>query len=197
MAVADQLEMRHAVLQPQQLDVTAVRLHVRAHAGERLLHPGLERHRVEVVDQQQAADHAVVREPEEQPFLSLLHQLANDPGQPLAVQLDDRRDQLVDRAAHERIGGRLDRGRQLLDAVEQLLPLGRLLPWRLDCHRRRPQLRPVGRWTTFRTRPAPVYMCTPQGRHGSNERTARMMSMPLKFSGPFSSKIGVFCTASS
>ena len=51
--------------------------------------------------------------------------------------------------------------------------------------------------TTFRTLPAPVYMCTPHGRHGSNDRTARMMSTPLKFSGPFSSKIGVFCTASS
>ena len=42
-----------------------------------------------------------------------------------------------------------------------------------------------------------MYMCTPHGRHGSNERTARMMSMPLNLSGPFSSKIGVFCTASS
>ena len=55
----------------------------------------------------------------------------------------------------------------------------------------------VGVWTTFRTDPLPPYMCTPHGRHGSNERTARMMSIPLKFSGPFSSKIGVFCTASS
>jgi hypothetical protein len=34
-------------------------------------------------------------------------------------------------------------------------------------------------------------------RQARNERTARMMSIPLKFSGPFSSKIGVFCTASS
>ena len=56
---------------------------------------------------------------------------------------------------------------------------------------------PSGRCTTFRTLPAPVYMCTPHGRHGSNERTARMMSTPLKFSGPFSSKMGVFWTASS
>ena len=52
-------------------------------------------------------------------------------------------------------------------------------------------------WITLRTRPRPSYMCTPHGRHGSNERTARMMSIPLKLSGPFSSKIGVFCTASS
>jgi len=56
---------------------------------------------------------------------------------------------------------------------------------------------PVGVCWTFFTRPTPVYMCTPHGRHGSKLRTARMMSMPLKFSGPFSSKIGVFCTASS
>ena len=48
----------------------------------------------------------------------------------------------------------------------------------------------------MRTLPFP-YMCTPQGRHGSKLWTARMMSTPLKLSGPFSSKIGVFCTESS
>jgi len=62
------------------------------------------------VDQQQAPDHAVAREPEEQPFLSLLRQLADNPRQPLAVQLDDRRDELVDRPAQERIGRRVDCG---------------------------------------------------------------------------------------
>ena len=45
--------------------------------------------------------------------------------------------------------------------------------------------------------PLPRYMWTPHGRHGSKLRTARMMSMPLNRSGGFSSKIGVFCTASS
>ena len=190
----DQLEVRDAVLERGQLHVPAVRLHVGAHARERLLHPGRERHRVEIVDQQETADHAVAREPEQQLFLSLLRQLPDDARQPFAVHRHDRRDELVDRAAHERVGRRIDRGGELLDPVEQLLPLaGR----NLDRHLRRPQLRPVGRWTTLRTLPAPVYMCTPHGRHGSNERTARMMSMPLKFSGPFSSKIGVFCTASS
>ena len=132
-----------------------------------------------------------------QRLLAALGELADDAREAVPVQLDDRRDELVDRAAHERVGGRLDRGGQLLDALEQLLPLGRLRALRFDRHLRRPQLRPVGRWTTLRTLPAPVYMCTPHGRHGSNERTARMMSMPLKFSGPFSSKIGVFWTASS
>src|ERR1035438_5018945 len=50
---------------------------------------------------------------------------------------------------------------------------------------------------SFNTFPPPRYMCTPQGKHGSKLRTARIMSMPLNVSGPFSSKMGVFCTASS
>ena len=55
----------------------------------------------------------------------------------------------------------------------------------------------MGECFTSITFPSPTYMCTPQGRHGSKLRTVRMMSMPLKFSGPLSSKMGVFCTASS
>ncbi len=45
--------------------------------------------------------------------------------------------------------------------------------------------------------PSPRYMCTPQGRQGSKLRTVRMMSMPLKCSRSFSSKIGWPWTASS
>ena len=37
----------------------------------------------------------------------------------------------------------------------------------------------------------------PHGMQGSKLRTVRIMSMPLKLSGPFSSKIGVCITASS
>ena len=55
----------------------------------------------------------------------------------------------------------------------------------------------MGECLTSSTLPSPRYMWTPQGRHGSKLRTARMMSIPLNLSGPFSSKIGVFCTASS
>src|ERR1700733_6683303 len=55
----------------------------------------------------------------------------------------------------------------------------------------------MGEWRVSKTFPLPRYMCTPQGKHGSKLRTARMMSMPLNLSGPFSSKMGVFCTASS
>src|SRR5258708_34204743 len=36
-----------------------------------------------------------------------------------------------------------------------------------------------------------MYWWTPHGRQGSKLRTARMMSIPLNWSGPFSSKIGV------
>src|SRR5262249_49368470 len=55
----------------------------------------------------------------------------------------------------------------------------------------------MGTCLTSSTLPLPRYMCTPHGRHGSKLRTARMMSMPLNLSGPFSSNSGVFCTASS
>src|ERR1700734_937651 len=55
----------------------------------------------------------------------------------------------------------------------------------------------IGEWCVSSVFPLPRYMWTPQGRHGSKLRTARMVSIPLNLSGPFSSKIGVFCTASS
>ena len=55
----------------------------------------------------------------------------------------------------------------------------------------------VGECSLRSTLPLPRYMWTPHGRHGSKLRTARMMSMPLKSSIEFSSKIGVFITASS
>src|SRR5215469_543106 len=55
----------------------------------------------------------------------------------------------------------------------------------------------IGECLVSSTLPFPRYIWTPHGRHGSKLRTARMMSMPLNLSGPFSSKMGVFCTASS
>ena len=94
---------------------------------------------------------------------------------------------LDERPAHLRCEGREHAREALAVEIEHL-------PEHLLCFH---QQSPVGVCTTFLTWPPPRYMCTPHGRHGSNERTARMMSMPLKLSGPFSSKIGVFCTASS
>src|SRR4029077_16999154 len=55
----------------------------------------------------------------------------------------------------------------------------------------------IGECLVSSTFPSPRYICTPQGKQGSKLRTARMISIPLNLSGPFSSKIGVFCTASS
>src|SRR5215475_12640759 len=55
----------------------------------------------------------------------------------------------------------------------------------------------IGEWRVSSVLPAPRYICTPQGMQGSKLRTTRMMSIPLKLSGPFSSKMGVPCTASS
>ena len=48
----------------------------------------------------------------------------------------------------------------------------------------------VGECNLSNVFPLPRYMWTPQGRHGSKLRTVRMMSMPLKCSRSFSSKIG-------
>ena len=63
LAVPDQPHPGHAVLDADQLDVAAVRLHVRPHALERLLHARLEVDRVEAVDQQEARDDPVLDEP--------------------------------------------------------------------------------------------------------------------------------------
>src|ERR1700729_3306433 len=71
----------------------------------------------------------------------------------------------------------------------RLLSLGR--------HYSGPAAPNMGECFTSITFPSPTYICTPQGRQGSKLRTVRMISMPLKFSGPLSSKMGVFCTASS
>ena len=105
---------------PWQLDVAAVRLHVGPHGGERLEHPGLERHRVEVVDQKQARDHAVAR----QPFPDLLAegrvlgQRLHDACKPLAVEVDDRTDELLGRLLGVAVLERLQGLGQLLHALE-------------------------------------------------------------------------------
>jgi hypothetical protein len=136
-------------------------------------HALLERHGIEAVDEHQTGNHAVVGEPP----CRVLVERGEDPLEALAVELHQRPGELLG----ERVA--LDLRRQLLDARDEAL--------RVHQHS------PVGVCITFLTLPLPVYMCTPHGRHGSNEWTARMMSTPLKSSGPFSSKIGVFCTASS
>ena len=138
---------------------------------------------IEVVDQHQAGHDPVLGQPLAQRLRAVLGDRLEDALEPLAVEAHQRARELLARA-RERVADRLELRGQLLDAGDEGFGLGA-------------QHSPVGVCTTFRTLPLPVYMCTPHGRHGSNEWTARMMSTPLKLSGPFSSKIGVFSTASS
>ena len=97
-----------------------------------------------------------------------------------------------------RLDRRPPRSRQAtFDRFEPLLEL-RLPGMRSPAMRPRQPFKPnIGEWRVSSILPPPSYICTPQGRQGSKLRTARMMSMPLNLSRPFSSKIGVFCTASS
>jgi hypothetical protein len=55
----------------------------------------------------------------------------------------------------------------------------------------------IGECRVSSTLPLRSYIWAPHGRQGSKLRTTRIMSIPLILSGPFSSKIGVFWTASS
>ncbi len=184
-------EMGDPVDQREELDVAAVRLHVWPDAVERLDDPVLEADRVEVVDQQQAADRPVGGElvADGDAGRSSLLQRRHDPLESVSVELHHRGDHLLSELTSVDVGQSLDLlVQELHTAGEFLAGRGLLIP---------SQHRPVGVCWTFLTLPLPRYMCVPQGRHGSKLRTARMMSMPLKFSGPFSSKIGVFCTASS
>ena len=81
----------------EQLDVAAVGLHVRPDRVERLEHALLERDRVEVVDQQQARDRAVLGELIEDRRSGLARGLdrLDDPAQAVAVHRDHRADQLL------------------------------------------------------------------------------------------------------
>src|SRR5438270_6278875 len=109
-----------------------------------------------------------------------------------SVELDDRLDQGRGQLARAGVVDRLERLEHALDFRHQL---GRSR--RLSAERHQLCSPNIGWWTLRRVLPLPRYMCTPQGRHGSNERTARMMSIPRKSSWPFSSKIGMPMTASS
>src|SRR5579862_4638131 len=105
-----------------------------------------------------------------------------------------RADDLFDSFPHRRTRHRANLLEQRLDSCAQL---AQLLLIFATTHQSSTVFIIVGEWIFFSTFPLPTYMCTPHGRHGSKLRTVRIMSMPLNLSGPFSSKIGVFCTASS
>ena len=117
-----QAQPRDPVLDPQQLHVAAVGVHVRAHAVQRRLHARLEAHRIEAVDEHEAGHDAVLRELRSCLFV----ERGEDPLEALAVELDDGGGQLLGAGPGLGIGKRLDLRRELLDAPDELL-LGRAL----------------------------------------------------------------------
>jgi len=122
---------RHAVLEGQELDVAAVRLHVRAHRIERILDSPRERDRVQVVDQQQRRDQLVLGE-RGRDVLAVcagVHQCPDDSLQAGAVHLHDRRHELLGQRARGRVTAQLEPSLELLNAIDELLaPGGRVHP---------------------------------------------------------------------
>ena len=114
----------------------------------------------------------------------------HDPGKPGAIQLADELQELDGLVEHSGVDPSLELVELALDGVadRSVVP---------HAQAKSSWLYMVGEWTLFSTWPLPRYMWTPHGRHGSKLRTVRMMSMPLKWSRSFSSKIGQPCTASS
>src|SRR5215213_4778616 len=142
---------------------------------------------METVEHEQARDQLVGNKLVEQRGVTRVHHHPDDVRQAGPVQVGHQADRLFGALA----GRRLER-LELLEEVRQ--------PLADRCEvggTHSPVAVAVGVCSLRSTLPLPRYMWTPQGRHGSKLRTARMMSMPLKFSGPFSSKMGVPCTASS
>ena len=154
---------------------------------------------MEAVHEQQAGDELVVDEALREGRRFLRREL-DDPFEPAAVELGDQPQQLLcDRA--RRGLGRCRAARRGAARSGPRRPEGSAVAWAPPGSSG--QLASVGSATWvgecsfFSVFPLPRYMWTPHGRHGSKLRTARMMSMPLKCSRSFSSKIGVFMTASS
>ena len=93
---------RDALLQREQLDVAAVGLHVGTDRVERRLHPVLQRHRVQVMDQQQRRDQRVRRSATQRSARrgTRCEQRVEDPLEAASVHLDDGSHQLLgERAA--------------------------------------------------------------------------------------------------
>lgn len=149
---------------------------------------------VQIVQDQEARDQFVAGEARHR-VAGGVGQQVEEAGQAGAVEVHEGADQFLGRLRGTRAAAGGQPVQHFLDPASG--------PFRVDGARGRggahppSPLRPVGTCIDFTVLPPPTYMWTPQGRQGSKLRTARMMSMPLKFSGVFSSKIGVFCTASS
>ncbi len=154
------------------------------------------------MQQEHAGDKIILERRCQYPFAVRCFQAHVD--QPLqrgAMQLNHRLDQLQGSSPDFRVAALVELGCQFFYVftlgAELSAPRCSDRLFRAGRHYSGPAAPNMGECFTSITLPSPTYMCTPQGRQGSKLRTVRMMSMPLKFSGPLSSKMGVFCTASS
>jgi len=209
-AAALQPQPRHPVRAgPQVLHATGVRAEVGPDAIERALHPGVHVERVQVVQEQQALHQRVGQQPVADRLAgrALGREGVHDVAEPVSVEAEQQPHQFLRRGRGAAAGGPQG-GEQFLDPFPGLPYTGhplrlssagyRRAAWRRDATAGQvARMAVIGECTFSSTLPLPRYMCTPHGRHGSKLRTARMMSIPLNWSGGFSSKIGVFCTASS
>ncbi len=189
MTTAVQAQVGHpGIVDAQIRDATGVRAEIGPHLVQRLFDPGVHVDRVQSVQDQLALDQRILREGQQQRRVGG-HDHLDDTGQPGPVVVDEHADQVLSggRGPFSALASELSQ--QRLDALADLLGL--------TAQQCSPQIASVcciiaGLWMVWIVLPGPRYMCTPHGRHGSKLRTARMMSMPLKLSGEFSSKIGVF-----
>ncbi len=182
-----------AGLMSSEFHIAAMRAEVGPDTVQRRGHPRLHVLGVQPVDHQQAGDQLVggQRVQRSAVELSAVIEDFQDPGQPGAVQFRHLADQFLGAPAGHRPAGS--------EGVEETFDpvAGRPRPV-LARHGSYSAVRVwVGECSFSKVWPLPRYMWTPQGRQGSKLRTVRMMSMPLKCSRSFSSKIGCPWTASS
>src|SRR5262245_21406580 len=98
-------------------------------------------------------------------------------GEARTVELDEQTHRRTRDPAHFRIAVRIQ-------YLQHALKLFARRPKRQGLSHHSARFSNVGACRVSIVLPSPRYMCTPQGRHGSKLRTARMMSMPLKLSRP-------------
>src|ERR1700757_2527789 len=194
MAAVSRAMDRHAnqaIVDVEQFYAPALLLHLRADFLYGAAHALVQRMRMDAVQHHQPAEQRIAAQMGQRipPRLAAVAEHFDDAGQPRAVQVHQRLHEF------ERSGARVFL-RYLVDALNHALDLFRVRLKFAVVHLC-PITPNIGECRVSSTLPLPRYMCTPHGRQGSKLRTARMMSMPLNLSGPFSSKMGVFCTASS
>ena len=163
---------------------------IRPQALHRPSDPGLQVFGMETMQEQDRPHLLVFREPR-QGTVVCTRDNSHEPRQRDPVQVKDKLYQFARGCPGSRISELTESLNQLLDPSQCCIKTAFVVH---VSDRPTPN---IGECTVSSVLPLPRYMWTPQGRHGSKLLTVRMISMPLNLSGPFSSKIGVPCTASS